>query len=189
MRLRAPQSRFSQVRPRRLLARLGAVALAMLALHGCRSEAVSELPMLSVNIAEPSVSGISSGAYMAGQFQLAHGSIVVGAGIIAGGPYGCAESLFADMLPGPGSAMLNATKAINGCMLNAMQLWGVPNTRMLAEHAFILSGRNLIDPMPAVTAVKLAVITVDAPGASGPTFAQFSAPSLLLSIEAGTEET
>lgn len=142
-----------------LVAGFGAVLLAALTTNGCRSENVTELPMLGANIAETSVSGISSGAYMAGQFQLAHGRIIVGAGIIAGGPYGCAESLFADMLPGPGSAMLNATKAINGCMLNAMQLWGVPNTRMLADRAVDLAGRNLIDPMPAVIADRVYLFT------------------------------
>ncbi|MEO1247956.1 MAG: polyhydroxybutyrate depolymerase [Pseudomonadota bacterium] len=37
-----------------------------------------------------SVSGVSAGAYMAGQFHVAHSSLVRGAGLIAGGPYGCA---------------------------------------------------------------------------------------------------
>jgi poly(3-hydroxybutyrate) depolymerase len=37
------------------------------------------------------VSGLSSGAYMAVQFQVAHSQLVKGAGIIAGGPYYCAE--------------------------------------------------------------------------------------------------
>ena len=66
---------------------------------------------------QTSVSGISSGAYMAGQFEIAHSREVVGAGIVAGGPYGCSESLYADVIPGPGTALLNLTKAINGCML------------------------------------------------------------------------
>ena len=57
---------------------------------------------------------------------------MVGAGIIAGGPYGCSESLYADVIPGPGTALLNLTKAINGCMLNALQAFGVPNPAQLA---------------------------------------------------------
>ena len=60
--------------------------------------------------------------------------MVVGAAIIAGGPYGCAESAFADVMPGPGAAFLNLSKAINGCMLNAMRIWGVPNPALLAEQ-------------------------------------------------------
>ena len=82
-----------------------------------------------------SVSGLSAGAYMAGQFQIAHSSIVRGAGIVAGGPYGCAESAFADVMPGPGAPFLNLSKAINGCMLDAMQAWGVPDPEKLAERA------------------------------------------------------
>ena len=61
---------------------------------------VSPLPPLGTDITQTSTSGISSGAYMAGQFQMAHGEIVVGAAIIAGGPYGCAESAFAGLAPG-----------------------------------------------------------------------------------------
>jgi poly(3-hydroxybutyrate) depolymerase len=38
-----------------------------------------------------SVSGLSSGAYMAVQFEVAYSRTVIGAGIIAGGPYFCAQ--------------------------------------------------------------------------------------------------
>ena len=71
---------------------------------------------------------------MAGQFEIAHSRDVVGAGIVAGGPYGCSESLYADVIPGPGIALLNLTKAINGCMLNALQSFGVPNPQQLAQR-------------------------------------------------------
>jgi poly(3-hydroxybutyrate) depolymerase len=109
-----------------------------------------ELPALGAKIDETSVSGISSGAYMAGQFELAHGSQVVGAAIIAGGPYGCAQSVFADMMPGPGAAMLNVAKAVNGCMLNALALWGVPNPELLAEKAARFASEGKIDPIASV---------------------------------------
>lgn len=39
-----------------------------------------------------SVSGLSSGAFMAVQLHLAHSACFAGAGIVAGGPYRCAES-------------------------------------------------------------------------------------------------
>ncbi len=38
-----------------------------------------------------SVSGISSGAYMAGQLHIAHSALFRGAALLAGGPYYCAE--------------------------------------------------------------------------------------------------
>ncbi len=112
---------------------------------GCKTERAGVLPALGADIRQTSTSGISSGAYMAGQFQIAHSELVVGAAIIAGGPYGCAESLFADVMPGPGTTFLNISKAINGCMLNALQLWGVPNPRLLAERVHRLAERGKID--------------------------------------------
>lgn len=127
-----------------------ALMTALALLTACSSERSGDLPALGARVDETSVSGISSGAYMAGQFQLAHGRIVKGAAIIAGGPYGCAESLFADFMPGPGTMILNATKAINGCMLNAMQLWGVPNPRQLADRAGRLADNGRIDPIDSV---------------------------------------
>ena len=118
-----------------------------LALSGCRTENSEGLQGFGARIDQTSVSGISSGAYMAGQFQLTQSEVVIGAGIIAGGPFGCAESIFADVLPGPGSAILNVTKAINGCMLNGMKLWGVPNPRLLADRARRLAERQAIAPI------------------------------------------
>lgn len=48
------------------------------------------LPSYKGDPSETSVSGLSSGAYMAVQYQVAFSSTVKGAGIIAGGPYYCA---------------------------------------------------------------------------------------------------
>jgi hypothetical protein len=39
------------------------------------------------------VSGLSSGGFFAHQFHVAYSKLVNGAGIIAGGPYGCVESV------------------------------------------------------------------------------------------------
>ena len=55
-----------------------------------RAEVVS-LPSFNIDINETSVSGLSSGGYMAVQFHVAYSSLVKGAGIIAGGPYFCAQ--------------------------------------------------------------------------------------------------
>src|SRR5262245_39584173 len=110
------------------------IAAALLAaaaqIVACKSETTA-LPALGVELGATSVSGLSAGAYMAGQFQIAHSSIVQGAGIVAGGPYGCAESAFADVMPGPGAPFINLSKAVNGCMLDAMQAWGVPDPNLL----------------------------------------------------------
>ncbi|MDN4501306.1 PHB depolymerase family esterase [Alteromonadaceae bacterium BrNp21-10] len=50
------------------------------------------LPKLNLNIDHISVSGLSSGGYMASQFHLAYGDWVSGVGIIAAGPYYCAQN-------------------------------------------------------------------------------------------------
>jgi hypothetical protein len=133
-------------------------ALALL-LPACRNEAdpaaKTRLPDLGADIAQTSVSGLSSGAYMAGQFQIAHSGIVVGAGIIAGGPYGCAESLFADVMPGPGTAFFNLSKAVNGCMLNSMQAWGIPDVERLAAKARKLAVAGRIDAIDNLLADRI----------------------------------
>lgn len=48
------------------------------------------LPAYQVDPTQTSVSGLSSGAFMAAQFHVAYSGTLVGAGIIAGGPYYCA---------------------------------------------------------------------------------------------------
>ncbi|HJW26699.1 MAG TPA: poly(3-hydroxybutyrate) depolymerase [Rhodocyclaceae bacterium] len=72
------------------LRRLLLLAACLLALP-CLGQPYPPLPALNVDIAQTSVSGISSGAFMSVQFQVAHSSIVKGAGVIAGGPYYCAQ--------------------------------------------------------------------------------------------------
>jgi poly(3-hydroxybutyrate) depolymerase len=39
------------------------------------------------------VSGLSSGGFFAHQFHIAYSKLVNGAGIVAGGPYGCVENI------------------------------------------------------------------------------------------------
>lgn len=125
---------------------LSAALLAVAALvGGCRPEPAATMPALGADVTQTSTSGISSGAYMAAQFQIAHARLVVGAAIIAGGPYGCAESLFADVMPGPGTTFLNLSKAINGCMLNALQPFGVPNPGLLADRVRRLAEQGRVD--------------------------------------------
>jgi hypothetical protein len=49
------------------------------------------LPSYNVDISQTSVSGLSAGGYMAVQFDVAFSSTLRGAGIIAGGPFFCAQ--------------------------------------------------------------------------------------------------
>jgi poly(3-hydroxybutyrate) depolymerase len=49
------------------------------------------LPALKIDAANVTVSGLSSGGYMATQLHVAWSSMFKGAGVIAGGPYYCAQ--------------------------------------------------------------------------------------------------
>ena len=49
------------------------------------------MPELSLDLSDVTVSGLSSGGYMATQFQLAHSDWVKGVGVLAAGPYFCAK--------------------------------------------------------------------------------------------------
>ncbi|MCM8566249.1 extracellular catalytic domain type 2 short-chain-length polyhydroxyalkanoate depolymerase [Thauera linaloolentis] len=60
-------------------------------LFACSAQAAPALPALGADANAVTVSGISSGAYMAVQLQVAHSRLVKGAGVVAGGPYECAE--------------------------------------------------------------------------------------------------
>jgi predicted esterase len=72
---------------------VGALALAV-ALTACGArEPPAPVRLAAAGIAPGSVtvSGISGGGYMAVQFHVAHSALVHGAGIVAAGPYYCAE--------------------------------------------------------------------------------------------------
>lgn len=54
------------------------------------SWAADSLPTLQAVADQTSVSGLSSGAFMAVQYSVAYSSTLVGVGVVAGGPYNCA---------------------------------------------------------------------------------------------------
>ena len=69
--------------------RLGALVLAA-TLTSANAADLAALPALGANLQQTSVSGLSSGAFMAAQFDVAWSSRLVGAGIVAGGAFDCA---------------------------------------------------------------------------------------------------
>ncbi|MEM7775152.1 MAG: poly(3-hydroxybutyrate) depolymerase [Pseudomonadota bacterium] len=100
----------------------------------------NNLPTLGADLRQTSVSGLSSGSYMAAQFQIAHGDIVVGAGLIAGGPYGCAESAVFPRL----------SVALFGCMKTHLSWFGLPDPAKLADAARARAKRGDIAPVSTV---------------------------------------
>src|SRR5260370_41577658 len=73
--------------------------------------AADPLGRFPVDPAQVSVSGISSGAFMANQLHISHSAGVVGAGISAGALYGCAaESASED------GVLALASRAVRPCL-------------------------------------------------------------------------
>ncbi len=104
-----------------------------------------DLPELAADIAETSVSGLSSGAYMAGQIEVAHSKNIKGAGIVAGGPYACAEAEASRIFPfWPTAVLHNAQQALNKCMLT---IWGKPDAKSLVKRAKELARSGEIDDL------------------------------------------
>lgn len=66
----------------------------LLLMAGISLNAISAapLPKLNLQLDSITVSGVSSGGYMASQFHIAHSDWVKGAGIIAAGPYYCGRN-------------------------------------------------------------------------------------------------
>jgi hypothetical protein len=67
------------------------------------------LSAYNADIKESSTSGISSGAFMAVQFGVSWSSIIKGVGVIAGGPYYCAQGTATDGLLGNLGPTMTAT--------------------------------------------------------------------------------
>src|SRR4029453_1543643 len=90
-------------KPRRYPGNVLAVAISLVAaLPGTASRA-QEGPALgpyNAALGESSISGISSGAFMAVQFGFAWSSVIKGVGVVAGGPFYCAQASAADFFNG-----------------------------------------------------------------------------------------
>ncbi len=89
----------------------------------------------AADLKQTSVSGLSSGGFMAAQFEVAYSRSLIGAGIVAGGPFFCAGS------SSYSSYLQNATTI---CM---KPLGPGPNTNRLYAHAQAFAQQGTIDPL------------------------------------------
>ena len=92
--------------------------------------------------ASVTVSGISSGGYMAQQFHTAFSSEVSGVGIVAGGPYYCAQG-----------QMLNA---LNKCMQTML---GMPQAKISLEAAENEARAARIDPVHNIASARVYIFS------------------------------
>lgn len=105
---------------------------------------------LKIDPAQTTVSGISSGAYMAGQFQVAYSGLVKAAGLVAGGPYDCAEVSEGGIAP--------AVVALKRCMDVAM---GPPDVAALVANAKAREKAKEIDPLSNMAQSKIYLFNGD----------------------------
>jgi hypothetical protein len=162
--------------------------------------AADRLPRLEVDTDATTVSGLSSGGYIAVQFHVAHSSIVNGIGVLAAGPYYCAQgsvwtATSTCMDPGPSvpppdaKALADVTKGLarDGRVdatenLARSRVWLFTGTRdgtvtsavVMALHNFYLQ----FVPQSAVVLVSdiaagHGMVTEDAGGQCGSTDAPF----------------
>ena len=96
--------------------------------------AAPALPKLKLDPAGLTVSGISSGGYMAVQYHVAYSGTVAGAGILSAGPWYCAEG--------------SVARALGACMKGEPS----PDVRALADAARRAAGEGRIDPVDGLAA-------------------------------------
>jgi len=94
--------------------------------------AAERLPRLGAAADATTVSGLSSGGYLAVQFHVAHSAIVKGAGVLAGGPYYCARG--------------NLWTAYYDCMSPSSPT-ALPDVQELAKEAIDLARAGRADPV------------------------------------------
>lgn len=124
-------------------------SLIILFIMGLSSYALSSnssLPTLNAFTDKTSVSGLSSGAFMAAQFHVAYSKDLVGVGIVAGGPWNCAGSN--PLVPPLNTAV---STCMDPCKNNWFyQLFGcpsslLPNSDYLSGLAISNAERGVID--------------------------------------------
>ena len=122
----------------RFIRHTAAALLLAAAWFGGGASAADPLGRFPVDPALVSVSGISSGAFMANQLHIAHSAGIVGAGMIAGGLYGCAvDSVSED------GVLALASLAVGPCMSVPTLLQPVDHYAQLTAD---LAAKGWIDP-------------------------------------------
>lgn len=110
----------------------------VLALPARAADAAPPLPRLHADLSQTTVSGFSSGAYMAGQFAVAYSGIVTGLGLVAGGPYYCTGE------PADAPPLRNA---LTRCMNPSFARVSPPDARSLWTRTQKFAQDGLIDPV------------------------------------------
>jgi hypothetical protein len=115
----------------------------------------AKLRKYNVQQGQSSISGLSSGAFMTVQMHLAHSASFVGAGIIAGGPYRCAESYRAEAMEKEDSNVLNSLFICMSPLIPET----TPKAEQLAKLAVETAREGKIDPVENLADHRLYIFT------------------------------
>lgn len=116
---------------------------------------VHKLQSYQVLRGQSSISGLSSGAFMTVQLHLAHSASFMGAGVIAGGPFRCAESFRQAALLAEDAWVQNALYI---CM-NPLSPAAAPSIAPLLKMARQCADQGLIDPLTHLASHRLYIFS------------------------------
>src|ERR1035437_1908542 len=123
--------------------RLFGASLCLLPLAFVSAQAsATALGAYNVKLDQTSISGISSGAYMAVQFGVANSSIIKGVGVISGGPYYCAQNSMTTAL---GTCMIGSPSASSAISTtNSWASYGYidPTSNIAKQKIWMFHGYN-----------------------------------------------
>src|SRR3954451_23984795 len=137
----------------RCFRRIFAAALITSSLIGASSLAQGQekLSSFSVDPGKISISGISSGAFMANQFHIAHSKLIMGVGLVAGGLYACAV----DGVEGDSPTVL-ISLAVGPCMSYPA---GLRKTGAYVQYVQHFANRGWIDPLSGLKGDRVYLFT------------------------------
>ena len=147
------------------------ISLMLVAAAAHADDAIQPLAHLKLDPSRVAVAGLSSGAYMATQMQLAYPEIFPNAALIAGGPYGCAQGKLQLALstcmkgePAPDAAAL-----LKAAMQRANTGAIGPLQDLAHAHVYLLHGSadTVVAPVVAEAAAHFYQGLHDQPGMSG----------------------
>ena len=163
---------------RKQFGRLGGALSLLVALGSASANAAEKLGAYSVDPAQISVAGLSSGAFMANQLHIAHSADVMGAAMIAGGLYGCAvQDVERD------GVLAAMSQAIGPCMTAPFMLGAASTYKQIVDK---LAAKGWIDPPSNLARARIYFFTGGSDGlVSSDTVALGEALYAALGVPAG----
>lgn len=125
--------------------RIQALALAVLATCASAAQAAAPLPQLMIDKTQTSVSGVSSGGYMAVQLHVAYSATFKkGVGVVAAGPFNCADD---SVVYATGRCMTHSTSIPVSSLVSQTRSWASsgyldPVSNLSASKVYLFSGSN-----------------------------------------------